>query len=230
MFDVGAFGFSGGTGGVGFDISDADGTGFFAEFVGAQSLLRTVNLKSGRGRDVGVIGFETMVGLTAAPIGRLRFTSTTWTAGESSGNATITIKRVEGTSGPISVNYTVTSGTATAGAGAVADLAAASGTLILLDGETSKTFAIPIVSDTLDEPDEIAMVTLSHPLLGTSILGSPTAMLTIVDDDLPASTQAARDYHHRAVVIRHIHHDSRHGRRQRHCDRQRRDAGSELVE
>jgi hypothetical protein len=189
MFDVGAFGFSGGTGGVGFDISDADGTGFFAEFVGAQSLLRTVNLTSGRARDVGVIGSETMVGLTTAPIGRLRFTSTMWTAGESSGDATITIERVQGTSGPISMNYTVTSGTGTAGAGPGADLAAASGTLILLDGETSKTFAIPIVSDTLDEPDETATVTLSHPLLGTSILGSPTATLTIVDDDLPPALE-----------------------------------------
>ena len=97
----------------------------------------------------------------------------------------VTVERINGASGPFSIDYSVTSGTATAGAGPNTDVAAASGTLIFLDGQTTKSFTIPIANDTNDEPDEAATITLSSPLLGASVSGSATATLTIVDDDLP---------------------------------------------
>jgi len=79
----------------------------------------------------------------------------------------------------VTVNYATSNGTATAGS----DYTAKSGTLTFAAGVTSKTFAIPIVKDTLDESDETVNLTLSNPT-GGATLGTPdTAVLTIIDND-----------------------------------------------
>src|SRR5262249_15116671 len=84
-----------------------------------------------------------------------------------------------GSAGSVSVNYATSNGTATAGS----DYTATSGTLIFGDGETSKTFTIPITNDTAVESDETVNLTLSDPTGGAS-LGSPaSAVLTIHSDD-----------------------------------------------
>jgi CSLREA domain-containing protein len=76
------------------------------------------------------------------------------------------------------VNYSTTNGTAMAGS----DYTATNGTLTFVPGETSKTFTVPIVDDTLGEPNETLTVTLSSP--NNATLGAPDmATLTIVDDD-----------------------------------------------
>jgi hypothetical protein len=57
-------------------------------------------------------------------------------------------------------------------------------------GETRKVIQVPILQDTAREPNETVFLALSAPTADTTnvLLSSPTAVLTIVDDDGGAST------------------------------------------
>ena len=115
-----------------------------------------------------------------APAGTsiLSFAGASFSVLENAGSATITVTRSNGLA-PTTVDYAVTSGSATAGA----DFTAVSGTLSFAQDELSKTFTVPILDDFLIEGDETANLTLSNPGTG-SVLGQPVqATLVIVDDD-----------------------------------------------
>src|SRR6185503_8290208 len=75
--------------------------------------------------------------------GSLQFNTASYNMLEEVGNAIITVVRVGGSKGTLSVDYSSADGTATAGS----DYTAVSGTLVFANGETSKTFSIPIVND-----------------------------------------------------------------------------------
>ena len=120
------------------------------------------------------------VGTPAPQPGALQLNAATYTVNENQGTATITVNRVNGSEGAVTVNYATANGTATAGS----DYTAASGTLNFAAGETSKSFTIPIINDTAVEGNETVPVTLSSPA-GGATLGTPaTATLTIVSDDV----------------------------------------------
>jgi glucose/arabinose dehydrogenase len=120
------------------------------------------------------------VGTPTPQPGVLQLSAATYTANENQGSITVTVNRVNGVDGPVSVNYATTNGTATAGS----DYIATSGTLHFAAGETSKTFTIPIIDDTIVEGNETVTITLSNPG-GGATLGSPaTATLTIISDDV----------------------------------------------
>jgi hypothetical protein len=98
--------------------------------------------------------------------------------------ATFTVIRSGNPSVAAAVNYQTGGGTATAGL----DYIAAGGTLLFDAGQTAKTFTVPILNDTLVEPDETVNLNLVNPIAGT--LGNNSATtLTIVSDDV--STGAA---------------------------------------
>jgi hypothetical protein len=118
-------------------------------------------------------------GLALEPLGRLRLAAADVELTEAGPAAVVTINRVLGQSGVIQVDYAVNGITATAGA----DFTGSSGTLVFLDGETSKQIVIPIAQDAEDEADETISVTLSNPFLSTTIDGPSTANITILDDD-----------------------------------------------
>ena len=80
----------------------------------------------------------------------------------------------------MSVNYTTSNGTATAGS----DYTAASGTLTFADGETSKSISVPINNDTIVEGNETIGMTLSNPTGGATLGNQTTSVLTIQDDDV----------------------------------------------
>jgi chitinase len=79
--------------------------------------------------------------------------------------------------GPVSVAYSTSNGTATAGS----DYVASSGTVTFAAGETLKTVHVDISGDTVFEGNETFAVTLSN-ASGAS-LADATAVGTIVDDD-----------------------------------------------
>jgi hypothetical protein len=77
------------------------------------------------------------------------------------------------------VNYEVRGGTAKPGQ----DFLSRSGNITFADGETVKTFIVPIRDDLLVEGDETIQLLLRHPRDGAQ-LGDPVeALLTIFEND-----------------------------------------------
>jgi len=112
--------------------------------------------------------------------GSIQFDSGSYTVNESARRATVTVIRSGGSVGTVTVNYSTSNGTATAGV----DYTAGSGTLSFASGQVVKTFTIPIINDSIDEPDETVNLTLSNPTGGASLGAQNTAILTITDNDL----------------------------------------------
>ncbi|MCA2906031.1 ELWxxDGT repeat protein, partial [Microcystis sp. M042S1] len=93
----------------------------------------------------------------------------------------VTVNRTENTTGAVSATINLTNGTATA----PSDYNNTPITVNFANGETSKTVTIPIVNDSQLEADETINLSLSNPQ-GGAILGTQTtAVLTIINDDLP---------------------------------------------
>ena len=112
------------------------------------------------------------------PGGSLQFSTESYSTNEGA-TATITVSRVGGTAGAVSVNYATSNGTATAGS----DYTASSGTLTWADGDSSsKSFSVSTTDDASVEGSETVNLTLSSP--AGADLGSPAgATLTILDND-----------------------------------------------
>ena len=99
------------------------------------------------------------------------------TVGESDGNATFTVTLSEASVEDVTVEYATGSGTATNGT----DYTGTTGTLTLSAGVTTGTIVVPITTDTTDESDETATLTLSNP--NNATIGDATSDLVITDDD-----------------------------------------------
>lgn len=98
------------------------------------------------------------------------------------GFAPITVSRVDGTDGEVTVQFATSEGTATAGG---VDYLNNSGMLTFANGLSFATFNITLVNDFIFEPDETVNISISGPGGGAK-LGTPTtATLTILNDDPP---------------------------------------------
>ena len=125
----------------------------------------------------------------------VQFSQTGYIVNEADGSVTIGVNRLGDNSGPATVNYS-TSDTAGLQSCSVnngvaserCDYATTVGTLRFVAGETSKTFAIPIVNDALIEGTEAFTVSLSAPT-GATIALSPSVSVTISNDDANQATQ-----------------------------------------
>ncbi len=112
-----------------------------------------------------------------------QFSVGSYMASETTGSALITIQRTSGASGPASVDYLTSDGTASQRT----DYTITIGRLLFASGETTKTFRVPIIDDLYVEGDETINVTLSNPVGAT--LGTPNpALVTITDNDTVAPT------------------------------------------
>jgi len=80
---------------------------------------------------------------------------------------------------PVTVNYATADGTATSGS----DYTPTSGQLAFNAGETSKTVAVAVIGDTIEESDETFFLNLSNPTNAT--LSDAQGQGTIVNDDSP---------------------------------------------
>src|SRR6266436_1884451 len=110
--------------------------------------------------------------------GSVQFSAATYDVLEDVGNAIVKVVRVGGSKGTLSINYTTADGTATAGS----DYTSVSGTLMFADGETSKTFTIPIANDGISEPDETVRVALTG-FTDLETMGTPTTATMIIQEN-----------------------------------------------
>ncbi|HEV2803106.1 MAG TPA: FG-GAP-like repeat-containing protein [Pyrinomonadaceae bacterium] len=107
-------------------------------------------------------------------------------ASEAAGGLTFTVIRNGSTAGTATVNYsTAYLDVALVPADTGSDYKATSGTLTFADGETSKTFTVELVNDTLDESTELFLVRLSNPT-GAAVLGGLNELAARITDDDPA--------------------------------------------
>ncbi len=121
--------------------------------------------------------------------GNVQFSSAVYSGLEGQ-NALVTVSRVAGASGAISVDYATGAGTAAAGVcGSGSDYTDINGTLSWADGDHApKTFSVQTCSDALSpEPVETVSLTLSNPV-GTTITGTNPATLNI-NDNPPGTLQ-----------------------------------------
>ena len=111
--------------------------------------------------------------------GGFRFSRTTFSTTEGAGKVTVTVQRVGGSDGVVSIGYSTSNGTArTPG-----DYGAKSARLRFGDGQTSRSFTVPIVNDTRHEPAERFTVRLADPR-GGAALSTPTgAKVSIAASD-----------------------------------------------
>jgi hypothetical protein len=116
--------------------------------------------------------------------GIFSFSRSIYRVSEGIGFATITVNRLGGSAGTVSVNYSTSDNTAKAGQ----DYIATNGILVFNPGETSKTFTIPIIQDNGFESAEVLRLNLSNPTNGAS-LGDMKAILSIRNDDAPTEAE-----------------------------------------
>jgi len=113
--------------------------------------------------------------------GSVQFSGATYSVAEDAGGLLVTVTRVGGSSGAITVGYASSDGTAVAGD----DYTAVSGSLTFADGVTSQTITIPILDDSIQESEEAFSLHLQD--MGTgAVLGVPgAATITIIDNNDP---------------------------------------------
>jgi hypothetical protein len=134
----------------------------------------TISYQGNGGEDVVL----TQTGAAPHP-GQLHFNATSYTVNETSALASITISRIGGSDGMVTVHCATSDGTGTAGT----NYTATSGDLMFAAGQTTQTFTIPILDDGIVNGDKTVNLTLSNPGNGAT-LGSPvSAVLTITEAD-----------------------------------------------
>jgi hypothetical protein len=134
-------------------------------------------------------GFTEMNGVKLNFLARLRgdqggtveFASAGPIVNEAGGSVVMAVNRTGSLAGPVSVNYATRDGSAAASV----DYAPRSGVVVLNAGESSKSFAIPVLPDGLVEGDETFLVMLGNPIGGITLGARQTATVTIVDGSSP---------------------------------------------
>lgn len=115
---------------------------------------------------------------SVAGAGSLEFQPPVFQVDENKSDALITVRRVGGMTGTVQVDYFTSDGTAREGA----DYTAARGTLVFPQGESVRSFTVPIINDILVENAESVILSLTN-FVGAARGGQPNATLVINSDD-----------------------------------------------
>lgn len=121
------------------------------------------------------------------PPGVISLTAATVSVGEGASTLNLTLTRTGGDDGAVSVEVDSNGGTATASS----DFTPLGAVISWPDNDdNNRVVQIPILDDTLDEPNETFTVVVSNPTGGAS-LGLTSVVVTIVDNDEPISACVA---------------------------------------
>ena len=127
----------------------------------------------------------TIVDVDSAP-GQLFFSATNYVGREGGTNVLITVLRTNGHSHAVSVHFATRDGSAIAGTHYVAT----NGFLAFGDGETNKSFSVPLIDDNLVQGNLIFSVALDSPTGGATILAPTNVPVTILDNDVGVTLSA----------------------------------------
>jgi len=116
------------------------------------------------------------------PSGSMQFAQSVMSTFKYAAYATLSVTRTGGSTGPVSVNFATSNGSAIAGT----DYTAISGALTWADGDTTaKTINVPLLNNPVVAPDKTLSVTLSAPTFGT--LGAiPVNTVTLTEPPFPS--------------------------------------------
>lgn len=181
----------GGTAIPGTDYTDVSGILTFGPGVSTQTFSvpilddklndssKTVRMALSDPTNGAVLGTQSTATLTITDFeeGQLAFDQPTYFVEENVGNATITVTRTGGSQGSVSVQYATSNGSAISGV----DYTTASGTLVFANGETTKTFSVPITNRSGSSGDRFLNLTLTNAGGGATLGSQATATLTISD-------------------------------------------------
>jgi hypothetical protein len=127
----------------------------------------------------------------------LAFSAASYSVREAGGMATVTVELTGVSTAPLTVSWTTSDGTATAGTdyGTAGSVTPPSGVLTFPPGGTptgvrTKTFPVRILQDRIVEDSETVNLALSSPA-ARLVAGRETATLTIDDDDVGGAIQLA---------------------------------------
>jgi uncharacterized delta-60 repeat protein/uncharacterized repeat protein (TIGR01451 family) len=111
--------------------------------------------------------------------GQFAFSTPVYAVNENGGPAIITVIRKGGSAGVASINFATSAGSSTPGV----DFLQTNGTLSFGIGEVSKSFSVPIINNSVQDPPRFIALSLTG-ASPTNALGSPsTAILNIIDDE-----------------------------------------------
>jgi len=111
--------------------------------------------------------------------GTLQFAAATYQVAENAGSATIVVTRTGGTNGTVTIAYATANGTATA-----PDFyRAATGILSFEEWDTSKSFTVPIVNNTLGQANKDFRINLTTITGGAQAGTTLTTTVTIINED-----------------------------------------------
>jgi uncharacterized delta-60 repeat protein/uncharacterized repeat protein (TIGR01451 family) len=112
-------------------------------------------------------------------VGTLAFSTDNYQVNERGGYATISVVRVGGSTGALSVNYATANGSAVSGSNYVA----VGGTLAFQSGEVSKSFNVAILDDSARDPQPFQFsVSLSNPSVASALpAGTASSTVSILD-------------------------------------------------
>lgn len=148
-------------------------------FTGTKSFSIQLSGASGAGIGTPSSAVVTIGGSASAPIGTVQFQAASYSVAQSAGSATVTVTRVGGSNGAISVAYATANGTAVAGT----DYTATSGTLNWANGDSAaKTFSVTISNATAFSGSKTFSVALSDPSAGAQISSPGSATVAISGD------------------------------------------------
>lgn len=115
--------------------------------------------------------------------GLLQFTSATRTVSEASASILLGVERIYGTAGTVGATVATTNGSALAGADYTSTVVA----LTFTNGETLKTFTVPINNDLLAECNENFTAHLLNPVGGVLFVFDTNSIVTIFDNEVSPS-------------------------------------------
>jgi hypothetical protein len=145
--------------------------------------IRSIRMIGGSSGNPNSVIYDNLVATFTPPV--VTIANSTGKAAEGGPNATITVTRTGSTAQPLTVNYTV-GGTATPGS----DYQTLPGSVTISAGQTTGTFTVVPIDDTLAEPDETVVLTLAPN--AAYVVGSPgTVTVPIASNDPPTVTIAA---------------------------------------